>query len=121
MTNRPLSPHLQVYRPQLTSVLSIVHRATGIVIAIGAVVIAAWIWSLSAGQGSFEFINDFLASVVGKIFLFAWTACTAYHLCNGVRHLVWDAGFGFELSQAYLSGKVVIAATVVLTLMVWMV
>ena len=120
MTNRPLSPHLQVYRPQLTSVLSVLHRATGIVIAIGAIGIAVWIWSLSAGQGNFDYVNDLLSSVFGKIILFIWTACTAYHLCNGVRHLVWDAGYGFELSRAYFSGKLVLAGTVVLTLAVWL-
>ena len=120
VSNRPLSPHLQVYRPQLTSVLSIVHRATGIVIAAGALLIAWWFWSITGGPGSYQSAYGFINSFFGKLLLFFWTACTFYHLCNGIRHLVWDAGFGFELSEAYLSGKIVLVATMVLTLLAWL-
>ena len=118
--NRPLSPHLQVYKPQLTSVLSILHRGTGVVITMGAVIIAWWVWSVSGSTESFACVSGFLNSVFGKLLLLVWTLCTCYHLSNGIRHLVWDFGFGFELDQAYFSGKLVLATTVILTGMVWL-
>ena len=118
--SRPLSPHLQVYRPQLTSVLSILHRGTGLVLALGAVLIAAWFWGLGGGESSYARVYAVLNSTPGKVLLLAWTACTFYHLCNGIRHLLWDIGHGFELSAVYRSGWLVVAATVVLTLLVWL-
>ena len=121
MSNRPLSPHLQVYKPQMTSVLSIMHRGTGIVISIGALIIAWWLWSIAMGNDSYQQIHGFLNSVIGQIFMFIWTACTSYHLLNGIRHLVWDAGYGFELDQAYLSGKLVLVFTGIVTLAVWLI
>lgn len=121
MSNRPLSPHLQVYKPQMTSVLSILHRATGIVIALGALVIAYWLWSIAMGADRYECIQWLLSSVIGRIFMFIWTICTFYHLCNGIRHLLWDIGYGFELDQAYLSGKLVLVFTVVFTIVAWIV
>ena len=118
--NRPLSPHLQVYKPQLTSVLSILHRGTGFVITMGAVIIAWWIWGVAGSGENFTSVSGFLNSVFGKALLLIWTLCTCYHLCNGIRHLFWDFGLGFELDQAYFSGKLVLAATVILTSMVWL-
>ena len=118
--SRPLSPHLQVYRPQLTSVLSILHRGTGLVLTLGAVLIAAWFWGLGGGESSYARVSAVLNSTPGKVLLLAWTACTFYHLCNGIRHLLWDIGHGFELSAVYRSGWLVVAATVVLTLLVWL-
>ena len=118
---RPLSPHLQVYKPQLTSVLSIMHRGTGVVIAIGAVIIALWFWSIMLGPEAYDCISGFLNSVFGKVLLVVWTACTAYHLFNGIRHLFWDFGYGFELSQTYTSGWLVVIASVVFTVGVWLV
>ena len=118
---RPLSPHLQVYRPQWTSVLSILHRGTGIIMAIGALLLAWWLWAVAAGPDGYRIAHGFFASWPGKLLLFAWTLCTFYHLCNGIRHLVWDAGHGFELSTAYLSGKIVVAASLGLTLLAWLV
>ena len=118
--NRPLSPHLQVYKPQLTSVLSILHRGTGFVITMGAVIIAWWIWGVAGSSGNFTCVSGFLNTGFGKSLLLIWTLCTCYHLCNGIRHLFWDFGFGFELDQAYFSGKLVLAATVILTSMVWL-
>lgn len=116
-SNRPLSPHLQIYRPQLTSVLSLLHRATGLILALGAVLVAWWFWSIMLGGDSYETAYGFFTSWFGWILLFLWTLCTFYHLCNGIRHLLWDAGLGLELDQAYLSGKIVIGATVVLTIL----
>jgi succinate dehydrogenase / fumarate reductase cytochrome b subunit len=118
--NRPLSPHLQVYKPQLTSVLSILHRGTGFVITVGAVIITWWIWSVAGSSESFNCVSGFLNTVFGKALLLIWTLCTSYHLCNGIRHLAWDFGYGFELDQAYFSGKLVLGATVVITALVWL-
>ena len=118
--NRPLSPHLQVYRPQLTSVLSILHRGTGMVITLGAIIIVWWLWCVSSGSETFSYAYNILNSIFGKGLMIIWTLCTSYHLLNGIRHLVWDAGYGYELNQAYFSGKLVIASSVVLTLLVWL-
>jgi len=119
-TGRPLSPHLQVYKPQFTSVLSILHRATGIMIAIGAVVIAVWFWGVTMGKETYECISQWLRSPVGRGALLIWTICTSYHLLNGIRHLFWDFGYGYALSSAYLSARLVIVATILLTIGVWL-
>ena len=118
-TNRPLSPHLQVYRPQLTSVLSISHRATGVALGAGSVVLALWLLALAGGPDSFATASAILGSIPGKLLMFLFTYALFYHLCNGVRHLFWDAGYGFELETAYASGKAVLAASAVLTVVVW--
>ncbi len=118
-TNRPVSPHLQIYKPQLTSVLSILHRISGVILAFGAILVAVWLSSIAYNRELFEAIFAFLSGVSGRIFLFAWTLTLFYHLCNGVRHLFWDSGRGFELKQVYLSGWVSIFATIVLTVLVW--
>ena len=120
-SQRPLSPHLQIYRPQLTSVLSILHRVTGIVIAVGALLLAWWLWAAASGLAEYQVAHQFFNSLPGKVLLFVWTLCTFYHLCNGIRHLVWDAGYGFELPAAYRSGKIVLGASVILTVAVWFV
>ena len=117
--NRPLSPHLQVYRPQLTSVLSILHRGTGVVLAIGGFLLVYWLAAAAAGPESFETAQAIIGSFIGQLFLFGWTYALFYHLCNGIRHLYWDAGFGFELPEVYLTGWAVVVASVVLTLVSW--
>jgi len=119
--NRPLSPHLQIYRPQLTSVLSILHRGTGFVIAMGALLFAWWLWSITNGPASYQTAYVFFNSWFGKLLLFVWTLCTFYHLCNGIRHLVWDAGYGFELDQVCLSGQIALGGSVVLTMLTWLI
>jgi succinate dehydrogenase / fumarate reductase cytochrome b subunit len=117
--NRPLSPHLQVYRPQLTSVLSISHRATGIALAVGTLLLAWWLVAAAVGPGPFAVAQGFLASWIGQLLLLGWTYSLFFHLCNGIRHLFWDAGCGFELKTAYASGWIVVAASIVLTAMAW--
>ena len=118
---RPLSPHLQVYRPQLTSVLSILHRGTGVIMTIGALLLAWWLWAVAGGPDGYRLAHGFFTSWAGKLLLFVWTLCTFYHLCNGIRHLAWDMGHGFELPTAYLSGKIVVAASLGLTLLAWLI
>ena len=120
MNHRPLSPHLQIYRPQITSVLSILHRGTGIILAAGALLTVVWLLAVAIGPEAFELASGLVSSIPGKIMVFVWSACTAYHLCNGVRHLAWDAGFGFELPQVYLTGKLVLAGTLLITAGVWL-
>jgi succinate dehydrogenase cytochrome b subunit len=116
---RPLSPHLQIYRPQITSVLSITHRATGIALSLGTLLLAWWLIALAAGPGPYGAVQGFLGSWIGRLLLFGWSWALFYHLCNGIRHLFWDAGLGFELPTVYRSGWTVVAASVVLTFVAW--
>lgn len=116
---RPLSPHLQVYRPQLTSVMSILHRGTGVVLALGALVFAGWLVAAATGAEAFAAYSAVLASVPGKIALFGFSACLVYHFLNGIRHLAWDAGHGYEIPKAYASGYAVAVLAVILTAVLW--
>ncbi len=117
--NRPLSPHLQVYRPQLTSVLSITHRITGVVLSAGLVVIVTWLLALASGPEVFDRVNGLLTSVPGLILLLVWTQALFYHLLNGIRHLLWDAGWLLDLNSAYASGWAVVTVSLILTIVVW--
>lgn len=117
--DRPLSPHLQIYRPQITSVLSILHRATGALLAAGTLLLVYWLWALASGPGAYADAQALLGSWLGRTALLVWTWALFYHLCNGIRHLFWDAGLGFELKTAYASGWAVVVVSVVLTLLVW--
>lgn len=117
--NRPLSPHLQIYKPQLTSVLSITHRGTGVFLSIGALVLAIWFLSIAIGPQSYSNIQIHLAAWYGQIALLAWAFSFYYHLANGIRHLFWDAGMGLEISATYKSGYAVIAASILLTTLTW--
>ncbi len=119
--NRPLSPHLQVYRPQLTSVLSISHRATGVALSLGLLVLIWQLIAAATGPDDFAQFQDFAGSWFGLALLGAWSLSLCYHLCNGIRHLLWDAGQGFGLPAAYRSGVAVIIGTVVLTAAVWII
>ena len=117
--SRPLSPHLSIYRPQLTSVLSILHRLTGIALAVGAVVLAGWLAAVAAGQETFAAAQGFMGSIVGQALLFGWSWALFYHLCNGVRHLFWDAGLGYDLSNVRRGGWAVALASAALTVAAW--
>tara|TARA_R110002110_G_scaffold85816_4_gene223888 strand:+ start:231504 stop:231899 length:396 start_codon:yes stop_codon:yes gene_type:complete len=117
--NRPLSPHVQVYRPQFTSVLSILHRITGIGLAGGTLLLVWWLIAAAAGPTEFDAVQNFIGSIVGRILLLAWSFALYYHLCNGIRHLFWDAGKGFELGTAYASGLLAVVAATVLTAISW--
>jgi succinate dehydrogenase / fumarate reductase cytochrome b subunit len=116
---RPLSPHLQIYRPQLTSVLSITHRATGVALAVGTLLLAWWLIAAATGPEAYAVVQGVLASWIGRLLLLGWTVSLFYHLCNGIRHLFWDVGYGFELRTTYVSGWLVILATIVLTAATW--
>ncbi len=116
---RPLSPHLQVYRPQLTSVLSILHRLTGVALAVGTILLVYWLAAAAAGPEAYATAQGILGSWIGLIALFGWSYALFYHLCNGIRHLVWDAGFGFELDRVYATGWIVVGGSVFLQLVAW--
>ncbi len=119
---RPLSPFMfpTWYRFQITSALSILHRLTGIALAVGSILLTWWLVAVAAGGQVFAATHAFLASPIGILLLFLWSVAFFYHLCNGIRHLVWDAGYGFEIRTAHLSGYAVLAATVVLTVVAWL-
>ncbi|MBM3650281.1 MAG: succinate dehydrogenase, cytochrome b556 subunit [Alphaproteobacteria bacterium] len=119
--HRPLSPHLQVYRPQLTSVLSILHRATGIALSVGALYLATWVVCAAGNAKVYQMFQDFNGSIAGRVVLGGWLFCIFYHLLNGIRHLFWDAGYGFELKDAYRSGWIVVAVSVIATAASWIV
>ena len=116
---RPLSPHLQIYRPQITSTLSIFHRITGVGLGVGALLLVWWLAAAAGTDADYARAAGFIGSPLGLILLFLWTAALAYHFLNGIRHLAWDAGIGFELPAAHASGKLVVVAAIVLTLLVW--
>lgn len=121
-SDRPLSPHLQVYRPQLTSVLSILHRGTGIALTVGALYLAVWVICASASSPkAYATFQSFNMSILGRIVLGGWLFSAFYHLCNGIRHLFWDAGYGFELKDAYRSGWIVVAVSLIATAVSWIV
>jgi succinate dehydrogenase / fumarate reductase cytochrome b subunit len=117
ITNRPLSPHLQIYKPQLTSLLSIAHRGTGIALTAGTLLLVYWLVALAGGPESYASAQAILGSLIGRVLLLGWTFALFYHLCNGLRHLFWDAGLGFELDSAYRSGMVVVVVSIALTLL----
>tara|TARA_B100000530_G_scaffold334990_1_gene285999 strand:+ start:791 stop:1201 length:411 start_codon:yes stop_codon:yes gene_type:complete len=117
--NRPLSPHLQVYKPQLTSVLSILHRITGIALAIGTLLLVWWLIAAASGPDYYDTAQRCIGSTMGRILLLGWTYALFYHLANGIRHLAWDSGRGFELNTAYLTGWLVIISSIVLTIVTW--
>jgi succinate dehydrogenase / fumarate reductase cytochrome b subunit len=117
--DRPLSPHLQIYRWQLTSVLSIIHRATGVALSAGTILLVWWLVAAASGPEAFEGVQEFLGSWIGLLLLFGWTLSLFYHLCNGIRHLVWDTGHALDLELTYLGGWIVVGATAALTLVAW--
>lgn len=119
--NRPRSPNIQIYRPQLTSVLSIANRITGVVLAIGAVGLVAWLVAVAAGPGAYAAFKTAISSIIGQIVLFCFTLSFFFHLCGGIRHLVWDTVHAYELRSIYIGGWAVVIVSVVLTVASWLV
>lgn len=116
---RPLSPNIQIYRPQLTSVLSIANRVTGLILNLGAVGLVIWLSAAAAGPQTYSVVQSGIGCWVGQLVLFGCTFAFFLHLCGGIRHLVWDTVHGFELRSIYISGWTVVAASVVLTAAAW--
>ena len=116
---RPLSPHLQIYRLPLPAILSITHRMTGVILSTGTILLAAWMIALAQGPQSFALAMMIVSHPLGQLVLFGYSAALCYHLCNGIRHLNWDRGQGLEIESVYRSGKITIAAAIILTALFW--
>ncbi len=116
---RPLSPHLQVYKPQMTSVLSILHRMTGFAMAVGILVVVWMLVAAASGEQAYNVFLHYVGSKVGMVLLFGWSVAFFYHMSNGIRHLFWDMGYLFKLQNAFRAGYAVLLSTVVLTGLLW--
>ncbi|WP_281977261.1 succinate dehydrogenase, cytochrome b556 subunit [Pseudorhizobium flavum] len=119
--NRPLSPHLQVYRFIPTMAMSIMHRITGAALYFGMILIAAWLVAAASGEESFNQANALFGSLVGQIILFGFTWALLHHLLGGLRHIMWDLGYGFEKEFSTTLAKANLAASIALTILVWIV
>jgi len=117
--SRPLSPHLQVWRWHVTMATSIFHRASGVALYFGSLMLVGWLAAAAAGPDAYAAYEVFLLSFVGRFLLFCFTLAITYHLANGIRHLVWDAGKGYQKGVASASGWAVIAITPLATLIIW--
>ncbi len=117
---RPLSPHLQAYdMMQMTSALSIMHRITGAAWSAGTVLLVWWLMAAATGEAAFATVQWFLSSFLGLVILFGLTLAAWYHTLAGIRHLIWDAGRGFDMPSVYRSGRIVLIATPIMTILTW--
>jgi len=123
LVDRPLSPFMlgTAYKPQMSSMSSIMHRITGCALGVGTLLLSLCLVCAAAGEGAFSVIQAFLASWIGILILIGFTAAMFYHFCNGIRHLAWDAGRGFDLQSMHRNGWIVVGATVVLTAGFWII
>lgn len=118
---RPLSPHLQVYKPQITSVMSILHRITGIALTVGTIPLVMWVWAAAYDAALFTGLQGFFGAWYGIILMVGWTAAFYYHLANGLRHMYWDMGRGFALKSVHLSGVVTFVFVLLATAVTWII
>jgi succinate dehydrogenase / fumarate reductase, cytochrome b subunit len=118
-TQRPLSPHLQIYKWQVQMMTSIVHRATGIALAVGGLLVVCGLWNLAAGEDSFNRFKAIIGSPIGTVLLIGWSWALFFHLCNGIRHMVQDAGLGYDIPQFVRSSWLAVVGSIVLTVLVW--
>ena len=117
-TKRPLSPHLQIYRPQLTSVLSITHRLTGFALSLVIILSPAILYFLTLSKDSHTLVMNLFQNGFVKLVLFLAIFGLSYHLCNGIRHLAWDAGYGLDLDSSYKSGYAVVVTSLGITFLI---
>jgi len=115
--DRPLSPHLQIYKMQWTATLSILHRITGVALGFGTLLLVWWLAAAATGADAYATVQSFMASWIGIILLIGWAFALYYHLCNGIRHLFWDAGIGLELGPARMTGYLSVIAATALTVL----
>lgn len=118
---RPLSPHIQIYRPMLTMTMSIVHRITGAALYFGTLILAAWLIAAASGQASFGTMQAVLGSFLGRLALFGYTWALLHHMLGGIRHLIWDTGRGFGAVERELFAKLTLGGSIVLTVLLWIV
>ncbi|HEV2675866.1 MAG TPA: succinate dehydrogenase, cytochrome b556 subunit [Aliidongia sp.] len=119
IANRPLSPHLQVYKLPLTALMSISHRGTGIALSAGTLYLVWQLLAAASGPDAFEIFQGFAGSWLGLLVLFGWSVALFYHLCNGIRHLFWDVGMAFSNEATDKANRAVLIATVALTIVAW--
>ncbi|AHJ68059.1 Succinate dehydrogenase cytochrome b556 subunit [Granulibacter bethesdensis] len=119
LIHRPLSPHLQVYRWPITMALSILHRVTGVAAAIGTLLLTWWLVAAATSDHAYDIVSGFMRSGFGLLLLFGWTVALVYHFINGIRHLVWDAGYGFDKHEANRSSYIVLGLTALFTVAIW--
>ena len=119
-SNNPLSPHLQIYRWQISSLLSIAHRISGVINLLAFVLIFFWLILLSFGENNYELFLLIINSFFGKFILIGFSWSMSFHLLSGIRHLAWDLGLGFEIKTANISGLIVIVSSLILTVIVWL-
>ena len=119
--NRPLSPHLEVYKLPLTGIISISHRITGVGLSVGTLLLACWLMAAATGAESYASINGFLGSWFGMVLMFLWSAAFFFHLSNGLRHLFWDTGRGLDKADVEKSAEAVLISTAVLTVLTWII
>ena len=119
-SNNPLSPHLQIYRWQVSSLLSITHRISGVINLLALIFILFWLLVLSFGENNYELFLISINSFFGKFILIGFTWSMSFHLLSGIRHLVWDLGYGFEIKTANISGIIVIVFSLALTILLWL-
>ena len=120
-SNRPLSPHLDVYKLPLSAVISIVHRGTGAFLTMGTLVLVWWLMALAGGEEAFMSAQSFMGSFFGRLILFGWSFALFFHLCNGVGHLIWDVGYGFEKDTVEKSSLMVLGVAGFLTFFIWII
>lgn len=116
---RPLSPHISIYRWPITMALSILHRMTGVAMSLGLIVLVSWLFDVASGPEAYAVFESAMGSLLGMILLVGWSFAFFYHLCNGVRHLVWDTGRGMEVETANRSSWIVLIMTLILTAAFW--
>ena len=117
---RPLSPHLSVWRFQLPAVMSILHRITGVAISSGTILLAAWVIALASGEAAFATMSLIIGHPLGQLVLFGYSAVLFYHMCNGIRHLSWDFGYGLNIPSIYTTGRIAFVAAILMTAALWL-
>lgn len=118
---RPLSPHLQVYKLPLTALMSVSHRITGTGLALGTILVTAFLIAAASGEAQYDFVMGLATSMPGKIILFLWSAALYFHMCNGIRHMFWDVGKNFSKASANRSNYFVLLGAFTLTVVTWLI
>lgn len=117
--SRPLSPHIQIYKPLLTMIMSILHRITGAALYFGTLLLASWLIAAASGPEYFNMVNELFGSIPGRIILFGYTWALIHHMLGGIRHFIWDTGHGFDLSTVDLLARMTIIGSISLTVFIW--
>lgn len=120
-TERPLSPHLQIYRVTLTMALSIIHRATGIALYFGTLLLVWWLIAAASGPAAYGYVQAFSSSIIGRLVAFGYTWALVHHAMSGIRYLVWDLGYGFKPTEREWLTWAALIAGIVITILLWVV